>query len=292
MGAMGRYGGAILTVALLFRCAAVVAADVASPIDLSGIWAPRDDEALGDKSLPGDYSGIPINAEGRARADAWSTDTQSMIERQCIMYSGFYTVIPGPEPMKVSSRADPISGKVIAWEMSGAIVHDPRTIWMDGRAAPSKWAQHTAAGFSTGTWEGDTLVVLTTHLAWSQLEHIGIYSSDEASIHEYITRQGDTLRDTMFLYDPVYLSGPYVRSETWVLDPKAHLLPEPCEPAVESTPPGTVPFYLPGENPFITLAAKQYGIPLEGMRGGKETTYPQYQQRLQQLRTAAHRPEK
>ena len=83
IGAMGRYGGgAILTIVLLFRCAAVFAAGLASPIDLSGMWAPRDDEALGDKSLPGDYSGIPINDEGRARADAWSTDTQSMIERQ------------------------------------------------------------------------------------------------------------------------------------------------------------------------------------------------------------------
>ena len=32
------------------------------------------------------------------------------------------------------------------------------TIWMDGRPQPSKYAEHTRGGFTTGRWEGNTLV--------------------------------------------------------------------------------------------------------------------------------------
>ena len=41
-----------------------------------------------------------------------------------------------------------------------------RTIWMDGRPHPSKYAPHTWAGFTTGEWRGSTLVTTTTHLKW------------------------------------------------------------------------------------------------------------------------------
>ncbi len=253
------------------------------PIDLSGRWAARNHEDIGDAAVPGDYMGMPINDEARARADAWSASNQSMPERQCIMYTAFYTALQ-PQALGVSSDIDPVSGRVIAWKLTGTIDRTPRTIWMDGRPHPSKNARHSPGGFSTGTWRGNTLFVHTTHLTASLVGRTGVPSSDEASTDEYISRHGNTLSITMFLYDPVYFEAPYVRTKMWVLDPTVRPVPEPCEPVVEiARPLGSVPSYLPGTNPAYREASEKLQIPLEAVRGGAMTTYPQYQKRLQSL---------
>ena len=105
--------------------------------------------------------------------------------------------------------------------MSGAVDRNPRTIWMDGRPHPSPLARHTAAGFSTGTWQGEALLVTTTHLTEGVLSHNGVPSSNQATIREYIVRRGDHLMITMIVYDPIYLEEPYSgagRGST-ILDP-------------------------------------------------------------------------
>jgi hypothetical protein len=263
------------TVALVVATAAPVFAQ----IDITGAWAPRVHEDL-EGELLGDYTGLPINDEARARADAYSGSYLSMPERQCIMFTTHY-VVRQPHPLRIDANTDPISGQVTTFSMSGTIDRVPRTIWMDGRPHPSPLARHTAAGFSTGIWQGDTLVVTTTHLAEGILTRNGVPSSDQASIREYIVRHGDRLTITMILYDPVYLEEPYLRSQTWVLDPATVVVPEPCEPAVEvARPAGEVPHYLPGTNPNLTEMADRYGLPPDAVRGGAETLYPEYRKRI------------
>src|SRR2546422_6213543 len=115
-------------------------------VDLAGLWAARNHEDL-EGMLPGDYTGLPINDEARTRADAWLLSYQAMPERQCIMYTSHY-VVRGPQSLQISSEIDPISGRVVAWKMTGTIDRTPRTIWMDGRPHPSPDARHTASGFS------------------------------------------------------------------------------------------------------------------------------------------------
>jgi hypothetical protein len=44
-----------------------------------------------------------------------------------------------------------------------------------------------------------------------------------------------------------------------------------------------VPHYLPGKSPFYGEFAKKYGLPLEATRGGAETMYPEYVQRIKNL---------
>lgn len=88
----------------------------------------------------------------------------------------------------------------------------------------------------------------------------------------------------MIVYDPIYLEEPYLRSRTWVNDPTHVRLPtEPCEPAVEIIRPASeVPHYLPGTNPFLTEMMDKFNIPLEGLRGGAATLYPEYRKRLRE----------
>jgi hypothetical protein len=181
-------------------------------IDLSGSWAARNHEDL-EGMILGDYTGLPINDEARARADAWMLSYQAMPERQCIMYNSHY-LVRGPQSLQIGSDVDPVSGEVVAWRMSGAVDRPPRTIWMDGRPHPSPLARHTAAGFSTGRWLGDTLQVTTTHLTEGLITHNGVPISSQATIREYIVRHGDRLTIAMIVYDPVYLEEPYLRSRT------------------------------------------------------------------------------
>ena len=183
--------------------------------------------------------------------------------------------------MQLSSDIDPISGRVVAWKMTGTIDRTPRTIWMDGRPHPSPDARHTASGFSTGTWLGDTLLVTTTHLTEGLISHNGVPSSNQATIREYIVRHGDHLTIAMILYDPIYLEEPYLRSKTWVYDPTVQVPPEPCEPVLEiARPAGVVPHYLPGTNPFIREMTDKFNLPLDAVRGGVSTIYPEYRKRL------------
>ena len=49
----------------------------------------------------------------------------------------------------------------------------------------------------------------------------------------------------------------------------------------------TVPHYLPGQNPFLHEFADYYGLPFEATRGGKETLYPEYQEKLKNYKPPA-----
>jgi hypothetical protein len=148
---------------------------------------------------------------------------------------------------------------------------------MDGRAHPSKNAPHTPAGFSTGVWEGQMLTAHTTHLSTGLVWRNGVPHSDQATMTEHFVRHGDLLTVTMILEDAVYWEEPFIRSATFQLDSGTRVLPEPCEPQVEiPRKPGEIPHYLPGQNPYLDEFAKLYNLPLEAVRGGAVTTYPEY----------------
>ena len=85
-------------------------------------------------------------------------------------------------------------------------------IWMDGRPHPPANALHTWSGFSTGEWDGDTLVVTTTHLKEAYIRRTGLMRSDQTTVRTRWRRMGDFLQATVIMYDPVYLAVPYIRA--------------------------------------------------------------------------------
>jgi hypothetical protein len=48
-------------------------------------------------------------------------------------------------------------------------------------------------------------------------------------------------------------------------------------------PKGVVPSYLPGANPFLHEFAVRWGLPYEPTRGGAESMYPEYRQKLKKM---------
>jgi hypothetical protein len=256
-------------------------------VDISGTWASRMHEDWQER-WPGpdvmDLTGLPINDDARTRALGYSGSLLSLPERQCLYYGATYTVI-GPFGVKFWPESEPVNGRVIAWNMSGAVDKTPRTIWMDGRPHPPEDAPHTFAGFSTGEWQGNTLVVTTTHMKASPLRRNGTPISDLATQTEYLTRHGNILTLTAMIDDPAYLTETQVISRSYEYDPTLQMgvYPAPCTPGIEAPglTPGSVPHYLPGENPFLLEMSKRYGLPTSATLGGAETMYPEFRKTLE-----------
>jgi hypothetical protein len=277
-------------ITFLALCAALfVSTPASAQADLVGNWIGRLHEDWQDRS-PGpdvvDYLGMPLNDEGRAKALSYSTSVLSQPERQCLYYPPHYVVL-GPQGLRIWAETDPIRGEVVAWKLSAAVDRPIITIWMDGRPHPPEGAAHPFAGFTTGKWEGTTLVSYTTHVKAGYFRRNGAPSSDKATLTMYLSRHGDTLTITAIFEDPIYLSEPQIMSRSWQLESVGNPtspVPGPCVPEAEVATldgGGAVPHYLPGENPFVNDISKLYNIPVEAVLGGAETMYPEYRKKLQ-----------
>ncbi len=261
----------------------LIAGSAQAQMDLAGQWGQRFHEDAPERGAGpdiGDYLGLPITDAARMRADSWTAGKWTMPERQCEPHPADYAP-RGPSSMRIASTVDPISQDVITWETTMLWVLPHRVIYMDGRPHPSPNALHTWQGFSTGEWEGDMLKVTTTHLKEGWVRRNGLPRSDQATLVEYFIRHGDYLTLVTVVKDPVYLSEPLVRTSNWVADPGFQLSPFSCIPTVEiERARDEVPYYLPGENPYLTEFADRNGIPAEATRGGAETMYPEYRKKL------------
>ncbi len=249
-------------------------------LDLSGEWASRYTwdylERLPGPEL-GDYLGLPINNAARLKANSWEASTQTIPERQCIPHGADYLFSRAGFPMRIWTEEDPVTEKVTAIRIRSYAWGVERTIWMDGRPHPSKYARHTWQGFSTGEWKADVLTVTTTHLKWNYIRRNGVPRSDEATVTEHFARHGDYLTLLTYIDDPVYLTEPLLRTSGYVSDPQQQLEPFPCEPVEEVVrPEGAVPHHLPGTNKDIQEFPAKYGLPAATAMGGAETMYPGY----------------
>jgi hypothetical protein len=107
---------------------------------------------------------------------------------------------------------------VILYEASSGI----RQIFMDGRKAPTDDPQPWYYGYSTGRWEGDTLVVETTHMredGW--LDIIGSPLTEAATLTERFTRvnYGRMTID-------VTVNDPKVYTKPWTVRINQSIMPE------------------------------------------------------------------
>jgi hypothetical protein len=182
--------------------------------------------------------------------------------------------------------------EIVAWHTTIRNLLPQRTIYMDGRPHPSQNAPHTWQGFSTGEWEGDMLKVTTTHLKEGWTRRNGLPRSERATMVEYFIRHGNYFTLVTDVKDPDYLTEPFIRTSNWILDLGDRLLANYCIPSVRVIhPKAYVAYHLPGENPWLTEFASRYGIPLEAARGGAETMYPGYQEKMAKMPPPPQLPE-
>jgi hypothetical protein len=279
---------ALLTIAILPASAQVV---------LSGEWTPVYQEDF-DERIPGpalvDYLGIPINDAARSWALAWDPDRLTLPEHQCQVHTAAY-IYRGPLQLRMWEERDPESHKLIAIHNYISTYEQWRTIYMDDRPHPADYEKHTWMGFSTGKWQGDILVVNTSHIKQGWHRRNGIPSSDLISLTEYFIRHGDRMTHVSVVQDPVYLTEPLIKSQDYVLNTRPQ--PDrawlwPCE-YVDEAPglkKGTVQSYMPGENPYVNEFADKHKIPVAAALGGADTAYPNYRAKLPGGAAAMGRP--
>jgi len=266
-----------------FVLAMLVTAPAFAQIDLAGEWTPlfhEDNKDRLDGPGIGDYAGIPLNAAARLMAQSWNADILSVPEHQCKPHPADYGS-RGPADMRIWKEVDTATQDVIALRLHIWWQAQERTIWLDGRPHPDEFAQHTWQGFSTGSWEGALLKIVTTHLKKGWIQRNGVPRSDQAEMTEYIYRRGDFLTWTVIINDPVYLSEPMIRTSDFRTAPTQEIEGYPCEIVTEvNRPQGWVPHWLHGANPFIDEFAKQKRVPVEATSGGSQTLLPEFRKKV------------
>lgn len=257
--------------------------------DMTGRWSPVGYRP--DSPDMGDFTGFPLSHAGLLRAEAWAANMFDVAENVCRPYPLEDPF--GPAQLRIWTDVDNVTQQVTAYHMHFFYHEEERTIWMDGRPQPPDYALYTWAGFSTGKWEGDDLVITTTHLKENFEWPNGPERSDRTVVRTHLQRHGNYLSAIAIVYDPVYLAEPMVRPATWVYNPGLTMPPYPCEEATETlVPRGQVPHYLPGKNPMLSYFASKYQIPQEAALGGPETMYPEYIKKLKNMKTLPRPAEK
>ncbi len=265
--------------------ASLTATPAWAQVDFSGEWAPRFWEDQPER-VPGpelgNYLGIPINAAARMRGDTWDAAIQTLPEWQCRPHMADY-IWRGPSNLRISKEVDPASRTITAFHAEWLRSVD-RVVYLDGRSHPPEGALHTWAGFSTAKWDGDVLTVTTTHLKEGYLRRNGLPRSDKATLVEHWMRHGDFLTVAAIVYDPVYLAEPFIRTTDYELDVHQQIPPYPCGVVQEiDRPRGVVPNLLPGTNPYLHEFSEDFGVPFDAARGGPETMYPEYREKLKNM---------
>lgn len=232
----------------------------------------------------GDYLGLPITESARAFAEAWDASRLTVPEHQCRAHSAPY-ILRGPLNMRIWDERDPVTQQVVAIHLDISNFQQRRIVWMDGRPHPSANAEHTWMGFSTGRWEGDTLVVTTTHIKQMWHRRNGVPQSDHVTLTERFSLYGDVMTYVGITDDPVYLTEPLVKTTNMRRNARP-LAPQqllyPCTNVVEvaTQERGAAPHYLPGENPYLEEFAAAHALPMAATRGGAETMYAEFQRVL------------
>jgi len=275
----------LLGVSLCLVAAAPIAAH--AQLSLVGEWAGRYHEDQGDRvpgDVQGDFTGVPLNDAARRYAEAFDVTRVAVLEHQCQPYNVAH-IYRGPIQFRFFEDKNPATQEIVAYRQFSGTYMQWRTIWIDGRAHPPAHVPHTHMGFSTGEWHGDILTVTTTHIKKEFYRRSGIPSSDLTTLVEHYIRHGNMLSHVMIITDPVYLTEPYVLSQEFVLMERGNQnWLYNCEYVMEvPMDKNDVPFYLPGNNPFIEDYAKLYGVPFEAVFGGAPTLYPEYQPTMERL---------
>jgi hypothetical protein len=273
------------------RVSAQGGAPAQASVELTGSWQMTNDEERLVRIDPGpelgNFTGFPLNAAGKQKALAWNSTIQAVPEHQGRPHAGAYSMRgPNPSP-HIGEIIDPATRRLLGYTLTGLFENANRTIWLDGRPHQSDYAEHLWTGFSTGVWENGMLHVTTTHFKPQFMQRNGVAVSPSAVMHEYFIRHGDRLMVITQIDDPVYLEEPMVRTSTWRWNPNAR---EGGLPQVEIA--DEVPSLRQGDVPHYPLGSRhpEYAndnkLPFEATLGGKETLYPEYQDKLKQLMSA------
>lgn len=191
-----------------------------SNVTLFHVWASK----FGDPQMisPGgmwkkDY---PLTKSARKVLSAWNPVTDT-VTPGC-KAKGMPTIMDQPYPVEFIDKGD-----VILFRMEE---HDTvRTIHMKGSADVEKQPK-TLLGYSTGRWEGKTLVVTTSRIGWQHFDKDGVPLGAAAKFVERFTPSvdGSRLNYEITVTDPETFTEPVEMKGVWVWRPGEQVRPYNC----------------------------------------------------------------
>lgn len=172
-----------------------------------------------------EYGGLILKPDMLARAAEWKPADEMALSRVCLPPSIVYA-IQGPFPFELHQTPDLI---VLKYEYFDQV----RLVFMDGRDHPPADAPHSKMGFSTGRWDGDELVIDTTHIAASTITNNGLDHTDDIRMVERykLSPDGTRLRATQWFSDRSVLDNDGARYIEWERQPGQYVHPYECDPS-------------------------------------------------------------
>ena len=207
-------------------------APTAKTPDLSGVWtnyrAPGGGARGGGR---GAQPELPLRPEAKAKV----AEYQALVRPAGDTPGGYClgTGMPGSMlgsggyPMEIIQRSDQIT---IVYEAHNEI----RRVYFGNRIIPEADRLPERDGYSTGRWEGNTLVVETAKLK-EQVDQRYAHS-DQARIVERYTLSEENgqkvLTAEMTMTDPAFYTAPFSEVKKWSIVPNGFLMTYECnEPA-------------------------------------------------------------
>ena len=160
-------------------------------------------------------------AAAQAARAAWDATTD-MPALRCIA-SGMPNAILNPYPIEFIDEGETIRLRIEQWDAT-------RLIDMVSERAPAATAP-SLLGYSLGRWEGDALVVETSHVDFPYLDDEGTPMSQDVAMVERFTvsEDGRRLHHEIRVTDPENLAEPAIVEGSWNWIPGAEIRPYGCE---------------------------------------------------------------
>lgn len=171
----------------------------------------------------GDFSGLQLSDAAKAEVANYDFAGELTAEFACAAPSvAFY--MQAPFPMEIHQDEHLI---VMRMEYYDQV----RLIFLDGREHPPADVPHSKSGHSVGHWEGDELVVDTTHIAAGSFMNNGFNHSENIRLTERfkLSPDGNTLFLTQVTEDPEVFSGKAARYMSWGKG-EGYVYPYECDP--------------------------------------------------------------
>ena len=191
---------------------------------LAGVWdgSPRARPVNGP-DMPWTPANFPVLNE---RALAFQQVFDEAIAQK-------YDCVPATPP---ALQYDPYMMEVVQWPDRVLFRYEKddqlRTVWLDGRRPTVR--DYGLQGFSVGRYEGDALLVETTHFVFDITgfdDYNGIPSSQLKRVSERYWRAGEELKVTVTVEDPLFLREPASYTTQWLPAPDGYRLqPYECDP--------------------------------------------------------------
>jgi hypothetical protein len=137
-----------------------------------------------------------------------------------------YDCVPAASP---AIQYDPYMMDVTQWPDRVLFRYEKddqiRTVWLDGREPPLN--EYTVQGFSVGRYEDGALLVETVQFVFDITgfdDYNGIPSSQQKRVTERYWRDGEELRMTLTVEDPMFLREPVSYTTRWLPAPEGYTL--------------------------------------------------------------------